>query len=663
MWIRNGVLETIENQHNFEIAVAHLYNETNEGWELFFMFLPDQNEDDESEGGVGLVEDELGEITLTFEPPDMTQEKGKGKEGAFKSGGIAELAYTVAATSTHRDKGKGREMDYGYEKVQQLPYMEADVSSSEGKENEKASEYEQLKPAIYSQPGAPSLNQEFGWVNLEAEWSRGGTRTKDNEQGTSQTAAPVSHQAPERPQATEGVGQRSTDYMGDSMEDAVSRILALRNDVEQAEQARKRAQQRVNEVKKKERAKEAEAQAQKGLGRGAVRAARNVTSPNTAKYSSKQSIPASSSQTRRNPSVRIQRSTLPTETRQSASPSTPLSPNTDRTVQNRASNMTFMSTSSEALPYQLTDRERQEKILKVRSQFPIREAPNWAETEKALLEAHGIVDKAIAKLGGTLNKSKITVPPKPPLSRPSRSVTTPKSTRNVELTETSIVNVSRGEASSSRTPPAAKKIPATTNTPATMRSPASMRTLATMNAPAIIKAAVTKHGKESGSKKSTAPGVGLLAPPPTDPKDKSTKLSLPQRLQKAGRQLSLSTGGVSKRETGKSGNVPKTPLTAGLRSVLGALNPRGPLVSPGAGDKSYEFSVTKEIAYKSGGSEEGAFDALDEYREPDTDVELGENVKSKGDVESKEDGEWGADVNLDCEDGEVKNKGQDVTEM
>jgi hypothetical protein len=110
-WIRNGVLETIETQHEFEIAVTHLYHEQKTGWELFFLLLPD------GDGVVAAKGKGDGELLkpLVYKPPDTKISKRKENGGAsnpmLTESATDQTAETVTKQSAEKCQDGGGEQE------------------------------------------------------------------------------------------------------------------------------------------------------------------------------------------------------------------------------------------------------------------------------------------------------------------------------------------------------------------------------------------------------------------------------------------------------------------------------------------------------------------------------------------------------------------------
>lgn len=503
-WIRNGALETIENQHDFETALTQLYNERSTGWELVFLFVP-------------ATEEELEILSPSI--------------------------YVPLDTSMYKGKGKERCPDHKEPRIMTLEG--ADISLWKGMPKEIVSEQDGIVSSIVQTVGSRAPQP---------------TRNSNADKGDEVAVA---------------------DKIENQIDDVITKT---RNWAKDGEDARKKAEQRVKAAKRKEREKQAQGE---GQARRAPRSSSRTPSSVVASTSSSErsASPASSRTTARpTPSNRNKAlPVLPVSTPSNASQSNP-----GQSAGEKQSNSSLRSTSSEALPYAMTDKERREKVMRVRRQFPGREMPGLVATEKALLETKGGVDEAVVHLGGRPKKGNVSATPTRGPLRRAGLMSPPESAGSVKTGGKSAAGDEKGERGSSR-----------------------YRW--------IKKGEVPREG--------AAPPTSLLTPPPSDTKEKNSKLSFQQRLQNAahsaGRRISLSSSSTPKHETGHSSSGPSSPKSPGLRSMLGAFKRRSSQAVPPSERESkyYEFVVTKERAYRSGGDEDDAINPLDGYLQPDEELE------------------------------------------
>jgi hypothetical protein len=436
-WARNGVLRVIESQHDFEVAITHLYNERASGWELSFSCLPFRGYATEEVVGEEIAGKEIGEglwfIQSIFSPPDTSTSRRKGREEAPDQGGVESAASQKADSTTQT-----------------------------------------------------SIGNDLAGV----------------------------------------------DELGGTMEDKIEYMITKTKHWRiEAEEAMKRAGQRVKAAKRKEKDGSMQGQVEK---RPRHSNGGKPKPPVPQRSSSlKTSIPpATTGRTTVVPpkvSAVINRKPVPSPSNASSFQQTP----TTR-VETSSPN-----TSTQSSIYVMTDKERREKTANVRRQFPAHEMPSLQATGEALGATGGNVDEAFLLLGGMPKKN--TVPPRSQVRR---------STKNV------------GD-----------------------------------------------RPREAKPVSEPAPEAPPLAPRVADAQEPvgSRKRSLSGRIQNvahaAGRRLSI--GGSKTR---------------------GAAPPQDPT---GVEIVNFEFTVTKEQAYKSGGDDEDVVNPLDRLQKADEKMEPYENEEGE----------------------------------
>ena len=680
-WIRNGVLETIEDQNDFEIAVAQLYHERNSSWELFFLFDPDreeeeevkkeegegeegeeeQEEEEEEEGGAmtdnkkmefinpTTYVDSLGDIGkrkgiasdhrqpviaqpktmldkekgIEEEKPNIREElvyaeaewsasKGRVKE---KYSDNASLRH-IQDNSTSKGNGKGKEKIPGDDiliskekckgrvsDTEDIPNSQCDRSIRNGKGREKDVDYDtstrvQLKETATSRSKGKEKSSDIEYTTpAQSEDSAPKEKSSNLGESGSGTTKQSNSGTPQGVEHFE-ICKNSENITINEMGRQVIYAVTEANDwAKDAEDARKKAEDRIKEAKQKERETGLQAQTEAQKQRDTRYAAR-IPSQTTATGSPapKQRLPmASNSQVTYKETIARSTKSGPTLPKLSNSKisSTPSS-NSGTVTQGQQSHISLRGASSESLPYVMTDKERREKVMRVRRQFPALEMPGLKDTEYALIETKGSIQEAFISLGGTSNKSKILMTPRRTPLKPTGSVNPSGPSRSVEKVEGININAAKRKACS----------------------------------PMYGK----KH-QEGSSENRPLPEVSLFTPPSTSAKDKRSKLSIPKRLQNAahsaGRHISFSSNNGQKNDACQSSSSPSTSRSTNLRSMFEALKSRGeqPRLSSEIESGYYEFFVTKERAYKAGGDEDDATNPLDGYRETDEELESDEDTE------------------------------------
>ena len=694
-WIRNGVLEMIEDQNDFEIAVAQLYHERNNSWELFFLFDPDREEEEElkeerrEKGEEEEGEEEEGEEEEEEEEGEEEEEEEDG--GAVTDNnkmefinpttyvdGLGDIGKLKGKASDHRqpvitqpkamlDKEKGREEEKP-NIHDELVHAEAEWLASKGRIKEKYSDNASLR---YIQDNSTSKGEDKGKEKMPGDdilisKEKGNGRASDTEDisnsqcdrsirkgkgrekdldydtstgvqlkeiatsrskgkkkpsdierttpGQSEVSTPKEKSSnlgesdsgttkqsnSGTPQGVEHfeICKNSENITIDEMGRQVIYVVTKANDwAKDAEDARKKAEDRIKEAKQKERETGLQAQTEAQKQRDTRYAAR-MPSQTTATGSpapKQRPLMASNSQVTHKETIARSNKFGPTRPKLSSSKisSTPSS-NTDTVTQGRQNHISLRSASSESLPYVMTDKERREKAMRVRRQFPALEMPGLKDTEYALIETKGSVHEAFISLGGTPNKSKVLMTPRRTPLKLTGSVNPSGPSRSVEKGERININAEKREACS----------------------------------PMYGK----KH-QEGSPENRPLPEVSLLTPPSSSAKDKRSKLNLPKRLQNAaqsaGRHISFSSSNGQKNDACQSSSSPSTFRSTNLRSMFEALKSRGeqPRLSSEIESGYYEFFVTKERAYKAGGDKDDAINPLDGYRKTDEELESDEDTE------------------------------------
>jgi hypothetical protein len=467
-WIRNGVLEMIESQHEFEIAVTHLYHKQKTGWELFFLLLPDVD------GAIAAKEEGEGELLkpLVYKPPDTKiskrKDKGRASSSRLIESATGRMAETITKQSTEKSQDGGGEQDV-------LHDIEID---------------EVIKKT---------------W-----NWGR------------------------------------------------------------EAENAVHRAQLRVKAAREKDKSEKSEAE-KPDKSISAAKPDKQVTQmsstskQNVSTASSSQVAPAAATKQTAKDSTKEPdiEGKLPVLT-----PRNPPSSLPSLSTVRQESNFTSRTTSSDDLPHVTTDKERSDKINRVRREVPARKKPILQPAENTLLASRGSADEALVKSG---------VPAKESKSIPRQN--------------------------------------------SSIQSTAKLNTFKTGT---VQKMVAVNRKPESSSSWNVCKSLTQAPLPATQ--EIGSKGSLHQRLQNAahsaGRRISLSGSSLG-HGAGASSSVSLSAISPGFQTVLGSFKKRQPHQPPGdAESKFYEFTVTGEKTYKSGGDDEDAIDPLDGFQ------------KSVGNVES-----------------------------
>jgi hypothetical protein len=530
---------------------------------------------------------------LIYNEPDWSAQGGKGKE---------KEVYDESEWLASGGKGKGKENEPDLEYLQPLTYTYP-PSKSKGKEKEKEIDLQYLQPHTYTPP--PSSKSKGKEKEI--------TPSEDDVSPTTKRQA---HTREPRPSPTRSVQKSKTGgsaaiAVADKIKPQIEYVIGQASHWSAGiEEARKRAEQRVKDKIRQDREKEKQAQTEAQRRRFAGSSSRTpnrldalVSTSSTNSTSSR----ASSQATARGPQTRTN---TPARTRQPPSkPNNPPTSTAALTSHLDQSTISVFSTSSDALPYTMTDKERREKSMRVRRQFPSSAMPRLVETEQALIKTRGNVEDAVITLGGTPKKSYAAIPT-----------------------------------------PAARKNPL-------RRAGAAF---GVMRSPEIDKRGPGSTSGHGGNQKGDTPARGrppessLLTPPSTGAKRGTSRPSLHQRIRNAahsvGRRISRSRSTESsRRESSRPSSVPASPRSLSLQEVLAALKAQRDSPSPPLDNRVSrydQFLITKERAYRSGGDDEDAVNPLDGYKKTDSDLESED--EDEGEKPNKE---------------KKKNKAMDVTRL
>jgi hypothetical protein len=245
----------------------------------------------------------------------------------------------------------------------------------------------------------------------------------------------------------------------------------------------------------------------------------------------------------------------------------------------RSHNIPLGSTSS-VTAYKMSNKERKEKVLQVRTHFLASEMPGWQAAEEALIATRGDVDQALIRLGGK-----------------------PKET-------------SLRSAPESNTQKAGKQHRATASQPNASRSGSNFERNKEPE-PNIATQAL------AGPSNSGAPGRSFLQ-------------RVQEAPQAAGKRISLSRP-APRHDTGagtKKSPLPKPANESKKGLPKPAKESKKGLPKPA---KEPMPVITKIIVYTSGGNRDDAFDPLETIQKPDQDIESDENEEGDRPVKKPKD--------------------------